>query len=82
MYGVNPANEANHRSYVGKLKLRFPLIVDSGGQIARAFRSGWSSIIRRTVYVVSPTGRIAYSRRGSPPVDEILDAIDQWPGAS
>lgn len=80
MYGVNPASDASHKSYAEKLKLSFPLIVDAGSRIARAYRSGWASVVRRTVYVVSPDGRIAFSKRGSPPVEEILDAIAQWPG--
>ncbi|MBA3974686.1 MAG: hypothetical protein C0504_10790 [Candidatus Solibacter sp.] len=80
VYGVNPADQASHRTYAEKLKLSFPLIVDTGGRVARAFRSGWSSVIRRTVYVVSPDGRIAYSKRGTPPVEQILDAISAWPG--
>ncbi len=75
MYGVNPASDASHRGYVGKLRLKYPLIVDTGGRIARVFRSGWGSAVRRTVYVISPDSRITYSKRGSPPVEEILAAI-------
>jgi peroxiredoxin len=80
VYGVNPANEASHKLYAEKLKLSFPLIVDTGGRVSRAFRSGWASVVRRTVYVISPDGRIAYSKRGAPPVEEILSAIAAWPG--
>ena len=80
VYGVNPASGASHKSYAEKLKLGFPLIVDAGCRIARAYRSGWASVVRRTVYVISPGGRIAFSKRGSPAVDEILAAIAHWPG--
>ena len=80
MYGVNPAGEASHKLYAEKLKLSFPLIVDTGGRVARAFRSGWASVVRRTVYVLSPEGLIVYSKRGNPPVEEILSAIAAWPG--
>jgi peroxiredoxin len=79
VYGVNPASDTRHKLYAEKLKLSFPLIVDTGGRLARAYRSGWASLVRRTVYVVSPDGRIAYSKRGSPPVDELLAAIAAWP---
>jgi len=75
VYGVNPASEASHRRYVEKLCLRFPLIVDAGGRIARVFRSGWGPAVRRTVYVISPDAKIVYSKHGSPPVEEILAAI-------
>jgi peroxiredoxin len=80
VYGVNPASDASHKSYAEKLKLSCPLIVDTGSRIARAYRSGWASLVRRTVYVVSPDGRIAFSKRGAPPVEELLDAISAWPG--
>ncbi len=75
MYGVNPASDASHRKYVEKLRLKYPLIVDTGGRIARLFRCGWGPAVRRTVYVISPDSKIAYSKRGAPPVEEILAAI-------
>lgn len=80
MYGVNPADRTSHKNYAEKLKLSFPLIVDTGGRVARAYRSGWASVVRRTVYVISPDGRIVFSKRGAPPVEELLAAIAEWPG--
>jgi peroxiredoxin Q/BCP len=75
VYGVNPASAGSHTKYVEKLRLKFPLIVDKGGRIARAFRSGWGPLVRRTVYVVSPDAKIVYAKRGAPPVEQILAAI-------
>ena len=80
MYGVNPASDDSHRRYVEKLKLNFPLIVDTGGRVARAFRAGWAGITRRTVYVISPDSKVVFAQRGTPPVDAILAAIAQWAG--
>lgn len=75
MYGVNPASAARHRLFLEKLKLPFPLIVDKGGRVARVFRSGAGPVIRRTVYVIDPDGRIAFARRGAPSAAEILAVI-------
>jgi len=75
VYGVNPASDASHRRYIEKLRLGFPLIVDTGGRIARAFRAGIGPLVRRTVYVIAPDGTIAFSKRGAPPAGEILAII-------
>ncbi len=75
VYGVNPATDASHRKYIEKLSLKFPLIVDAGGRIARAYRAGWGPLVRRTVYVISPDLKIAFAKRGAPPVEEILAVI-------
>ncbi len=75
MYGVNPASKESHRKFFEKLHLPFPLIVDNGGRVARAFRAGWGKLVRRTVYVIAPDGKIAFSRRGAPAVDDILDVF-------
>lgn len=75
VYGVNPASAERHRSFLEKLSLPFPLIVDRGGRVARAFRAGVGPVVRRTVYVLDPEGRIALSRRGTPPVEEMLRVI-------
>jgi len=76
VYGVNPASDISHRKYIEKLRLKFPLIVDTGGRIARAFRSGWGPMVRRTVYVISPDSKVVFAKRGAPPVDEILSVIE------
>jgi len=77
VYGVNPASDSSHKRFVEKLCLPFPLIVDAGGRVARAFKSGWGRLVRRTVYVLAPDGRVAYSRRGMPPVRDLLDSIER-----
>jgi thioredoxin-dependent peroxiredoxin len=80
VYGVNPASAARHRVFLEKLSLPFPLIVDQGGRVARVFRAGLGPLVRRTVYVIDPEGRIAFARRGAPAVEEILAVIP--PGSS
>lgn len=75
VYGVNPSSDASHRRFVEKLKLPYPLIVDAGARIARAFRTGWGPIVRRTVYVIAPDSTIAFAQRGAPSAEVILEAV-------
>lgn len=79
MYGVNPASAERHRLFLEKLELPFPLIVDKGGRVARVFRAGLGPLVRRTVYVIDPEGRIAFARRGAPEPAEILAVIPPGP---
>lgn len=75
VYGVNPASAERHRLFLEKLDLPFPLIVDKGGRVARVFRAGVGPLVRRMVYVIGPDGRVAFSQRGAPPVEEMLKVI-------
>lgn len=75
MYGVNPFSVESHQRFARKIRLPFGLISDRGGRIARAYRSGYLVLVRRTVYVVDRQGRIAFAERGQPPVAKILAAI-------
>lgn len=77
VYGVNPASADSHARFAARLALPFPLLVDEGARIARAWRAGFWRFVRRTVYVVTPGGRIAAAWRGDPPVADILAAIRQ-----
>jgi peroxiredoxin Q/BCP len=77
-FGVNPAGAAAHAGYVKKMGFNFPLLSDPDRAIAAAYHAlkedGKS--IQRSVYVVRSDGTIAFARRGAPPVDEIVAALD------
>lgn len=75
VYGVNPAAAESHWRFARRLSLPFPLIADRGGRIARLYRAGLWLLVRRTVYVISPEGRIAAGWRDAPPVEAILSAM-------
>ena len=72
--GINPGDAASHRGFKKKHGYPFPLLVDSGKRVAKSYQAG-GLITRRTVYVVGKDGKIIFSRRGKPSVDEILAAI-------
>ncbi|MEP7352352.1 MAG: peroxiredoxin [Acidobacteriota bacterium] len=74
VFGVNPAKAARHGAFQKKHKLPFPLLVDAGEKIARAYNSWGGFAARRTVYLVGPDGVIRYAKRGKPSPAEVLAA--------
>ncbi len=81
-FGVNPAGIESHRKYVEKMAFPFPLLSDPDRAIARAYQAlkDDGRGIQRTVYVIDRAGRIAFARRGAPPVDEIVAAVGRGDG--
>ncbi len=72
--GINQGDAASHGSFKKKHGYPFPLLVDSGKRIAKLYNAG-GLMTRRTVYVIGKGGKIIFSKRGKPSVDEILAAI-------
>ena len=72
VYGVNPSSQSSHHRFATKHAFPFPLLVDEGSRIARAYRSGFWRIVRRTVYIIGPDGRILFAQRGKPSPAELL----------
>lgn len=81
VYGINGQGAKAHASFRDKYKFPFPLLIDSGWRVCRAYRAGWG-IVRRTVYVIGPDGRILYAQRGKPSTADILSAIEGPPVTS
>jgi peroxiredoxin Q/BCP len=77
-FGVNPAGVESHVRYVEKMKFNFPLLSDPDRAIARAYHALKEDErgIQRSVYVVGRDGTIAFAQRGTPPVSEIVAAVD------
>jgi len=73
-FGVNPQGEDSHRKFREKYRFPFPLLIDTDGEVAGAYLAGgW--IIRRTVYLIGPDGRIRFGERGVPDVASILAEV-------
>lgn len=76
VFGVNPANEVKHGAFVAKHRFPFPLLVDSGSQIAAQYGCrALFGIVKRTVYVIDKAGKIVYAKRGNPAPTEVLTKI-------
>ena len=76
VFGVNPAGEAKHAGFVAKHHFPFPLLVDAGNAIAAQYGcKGWFGFVKRSVYVIDKSGRVAYAKRGNPAPSEILKSL-------
>jgi peroxiredoxin Q/BCP len=71
VYGVNPQSATHHQKFRKKFSFPFPLLVDAGQKIAQLFHAH-GLIVKRTVYLIGPTGTILFSRRGMPSPAEVL----------
>jgi thioredoxin-dependent peroxiredoxin len=70
-FGVNPQNPSSHARFKDKFKFPFPLLVDSGQRVAGLYHCN-GIFVKRTVYLIGPDGRIAFSQRGAPSAEQIL----------
>ncbi len=79
--GINPASVADHETYVAKFRFNFPILADTGRDVARAYHclKPDGRGILRTVYLISGDGVVRFAKRGSPGADEVLAALP--PGA-
>ena len=75
VYGVNGQGAEAHGKFAAKYRFPFPLLVDQGWEMSKAYHAGWG-VVRRTVYVIGPDGRILYAQRGKPSTADILSAIE------
>ena len=83
-FGVNFADGDSHLRFRSSLSLPFDLLVDDELKASRAFgvlkpdpenEGQFLESINRTVIVVGKNGKVIYRRAGSPPVEEIIEAI-------
>ena len=71
VYGINPGSAESHKKFIDKNRLEFPLLVDSGQEVARLYNAN-GMFVKRTVYVIGPDGKILFATRGMPSPLEIL----------
>jgi peroxiredoxin Q/BCP len=72
--GINPGSPGSHQAFKTKHSYPFPLLVDSGKRVAKLYNAA-GVVVKRTVYLIGRDGRIKFSRRGAPTVEEILAAV-------
>jgi len=75
VFGVNPAGAEKHAAFRSHHQFPFPLLVDSGQQVASLYHAN-GLIVKRTGYLVGKTGKIRYARRGKPDPAEVLAAAE------
>lgn len=74
MFGVNPQSAGSHAGFRRKNKLPFPLLVDRGQKVATLYRAN-GLFVKRTVYLIGEDGKIKFGKRGMPPPEEVLAAL-------
>jgi len=69
--GVSVDDSESHARFADKYHLPFPLLADTGGQVATAYDSLWSlgplRFARRNTFIIDPQGRIAKIYRSVKP---------------
>jgi peroxiredoxin Q/BCP len=73
VFGVNPQCDQSHFKFRSKSRLPFPLLVDPGQKMGEMYHTR-GLMVKRTVYLIGPDGRIRYAKRGMPDPDEVLAA--------
>jgi peroxiredoxin Q/BCP len=73
IFGVNPQNASKHEKFREKFHFQFPLLVDEGQKVAALYHAN-GLIVKRTVYVIGPDGKIRFGKRGMPAPAEVLAA--------
>jgi peroxiredoxin Q/BCP len=73
--GVNSAPVAEHRNFAERYDLPFPVLADPDMHVAAAYGCKGPGYPIRTVYAITPDGRIAFAQRGLPKNPDILNAL-------
>lgn len=73
VFGVNPQNARKHEKFRDKFHFPFPLLVDDGQKVCELYHTN-GLIVKRTVYLIGPDGKIRFARRGMPAPGEVLAA--------
>jgi len=73
VFGVNPQSPEKHARFRAKHKFPFPLLVDAGQRIAKAYHAH-GLIVKRTVYLIGRDGTILFAQRGMPSPADVMNA--------
>ena len=77
VFGINPGTIESHKKFISRHAFQFPLLVDENRATARTYGcDGWP-IVKRTVFVIDPKGKVIYAKSGMPSNKEILEAIPE-----
>ncbi|MGH2753023.1 MAG: peroxiredoxin [Actinomycetota bacterium] len=79
--GVSPQGRASKRAFIEKYGLNFPLLIDEGGDVAKAYGvwkergvfQGIPVVINRSTFVIEEDGRIAQALIGVDPRGHVAE---------
>ena len=80
VYGISPDDADSHRAFRAKFDLPFPLLVDTGHEIAEVYgawgeRPNGKMSVVRSLFVVGPDGRILRASYNVTPEDTTPEAL-------
>lgn len=79
VYAVNPAGTGSHQAFAEKFGFTFPILTDTDGAVARAFRClvpfSPKPLVIRSVVLLNPERKIRLANRGAPSVAAIIRSI-------
>lgn len=77
--GVSLDDAASHQSFAASQRLSFPLLVDAGGKVARAYGAltnlGIAKFAKRHTFLIDPVGRIAKTYRDVEPATHAAEIL-------
>ena len=76
VFGVNGQGESSHAKFIDKYQFPFPLLVDEGKVVCKAYKTNGLLMVTRTVYLIGKDGTIRFSKRGMPEPEEVLAAAE------
>ncbi len=81
VFGISSAEAESHKAFAESIGVKFPLLTDRGGSVARQFKACMQfpltgPMVIRTVYLVNPERKIRLGNRGKPSVAAIVRSIE------
>lgn len=74
VFGINGRSGASHAKFIAKHQFPFPLLVDAGKRVCKAYNADGLFAVTRTVYLIGKDGKIRFAQRGMPSPGEVLAA--------
>jgi len=76
VFGINSRSGESHAKFIDKHQFPFPLLVDSGQIVCKAYKTYGLLFVKRTVYLIGKDGKIKFGKRGMPAPSEVLAAAE------
>jgi thioredoxin-dependent peroxiredoxin len=76
VFGINGQSDSSHAKFKEKYQFPFPLLVDSGKRVCKAYNTYGLLMVTRTVYLIGKDGKIRFAKRGMPAPSEVLAAAE------
>lgn len=81
--GINADSAESHKDFINRNNFQFRLLVDKKKEVLEQYDSlllkfGPFTIVKRTVYAIGKDGNIIFAEPGTPSVQTVLAAIQQY----